>query len=578
MGAEDEAFMEAEEEDGFLGVGDAFVLQSEEEDELLGRISASGSHAGYDSEESGRTEYELWDLSSLPALKGSLEWPQLLLPNWNRRSRGHRRRRGCASSLFCLHPPKRRGSLHHHVRRFVKLFIKLFIYTIIILVIFTGVFFPSYSYPPQRYIDLRRRVAEEGGANINNEKVYITATLYDHEGELLSGDWARSVLYLIDILGPDNVFLSIYENNPDAKAQVALDAFIQKVTCAHEILAEDVDLADYPHVTTPDGQSHPKRIAFLADLRNRALRPLENETSWAYTTRFDKLLYLNDVIFDPVDAANLLFSTNVDEASGRSQYHAACAVDFINPFKFYDTFATRDLEGYDMGVPFYPWFSGAGQAASRKDVINQKEAVRVKSCWGGMVAFEAKWFQPRQWSVMANSSLRFRSETDSYWDASECCLIHADLAAISSPILPEDSGGDTGIYLNPYIRTAYSSSVLRWLSFTRRFERLYTPIQTLANWLAGRPSFNSRQFHESGHQVVDRVWMWDDDSLAKLKKAGNKSVATDLQGHFEEVQRTALPGGFCGIQKLLYINENPKPGEPKWDSFSTGPINVTASR
>ena len=56
-------------------------------------------------------------------------------------------------------------------------------------------------------------------------------------------------------------------------------------------------------------------------------------------------------------------------------------MDFINPFKFYGTFASRDLEGYSMGLPIYPWFSSAGKAQSRQDVLDQKDAVRVRSCW-----------------------------------------------------------------------------------------------------------------------------------------------------------------------------------------------------
>ena len=88
-----------------------------------------------------------------------------------------------------------------------------------------------------------------------------------------------------------------------------------------------------------------KRIAFLAEVRNRALRPLEADPP----VHFDKVLFLNDVMFNPVDAIQLLLSTNVD-ASGRAQYGAVCAVDFINPFKFYDRFTTRDFEGYAMGI------------------------------------------------------------------------------------------------------------------------------------------------------------------------------------------------------------------------------------
>ena len=141
---------------------------------------------------------------------------------------------------------------------------------------------------------------------------------------------------------------------------------------------------------------------------------------------FDKLLFINDVIFDPIEAAQLLFSTNMD-STGRTNYGAACAVDFINPFKFYDRFATRDLDGYNMGIPFFPWFTAAGTATSRSDAIAGSDAVRVRSCWGGMAAFEAKWFQELQpiRSLRRNKSkpptslnttaLSFRYEKDTFW-------------------------------------------------------------------------------------------------------------------------------------------------------------------
>lgn len=106
-----------------------------------------------------------------------------------------------------------------------------------------------------------------------------------------------------------------------------------------------------PKVTLPDGTERIKRIAYSAEVRNQALQPLE-ESDIVY----DKILFRDDVLFDPIDAAQLLFSTNVNEhGHGKASYHAACAVDFINPFMFYDTFATRDIEGYSMSVPFFPW-------------------------------------------------------------------------------------------------------------------------------------------------------------------------------------------------------------------------------
>jgi hypothetical protein len=154
---------------------------------------------------------------------------------------------------------------------------------------------------------------------------------------------------------------------------------------------EDLDLSTLPRVQLPNGDTRIKRIAFLAEVRNRALAPID-KSGIAY----DRVLYINDVNFYAVEAAQLLLSTNRDDSTGRANYGAACAVDFINPFKFYDRFAARDMDGYHPGIPFYPWFTDAGTSTSRNDVLADSDAVRVRSCWGGMVAFEAKWFQDQQ--------------------------------------------------------------------------------------------------------------------------------------------------------------------------------------
>lgn len=462
-------------------------------------------------------------------------------------------------------------------------------YFIISLVIIVGILFPSYSRPPRQYAELRRQIAQTavpGRANVHNEKIFIVASIYDKNGRLLGGEWGTRLQELVDILGPDNVFLSIYENDADAQAQSALQKFSEEVSCGKSIVNERLDLSQLPHVITPSGVSRLKRIAFLVEVRNRALRPLEDPDSPAYSTRFDKILYVNDVFFNPTDAANLLFSTNVDARSGKTNYHAACAVDFINPFKFYDTFASRDTEGYRMGVPFYPWFSSAGNGTSRRDVLEQKDTVRVKSCWGGMVAFEAKWLQPRMHdagiitsspkATNASSSpitpaLRFRAEPDTYWDSSECCLIHADLAELVQAA--GDNSGESGIYMNPYVRVAYSSATLRWLPFTRRFERLYPVVQQLINRISARPGFNPRRTQRAGEHVVDRVWVWDEESKKALQHAGGGDIIPppdglignpQLNGSWQEVARTATAGQFCGMRGLLYINEHPKEGEGKW--------------
>ena len=427
------------------------------------------------------------------------------------------------------------------------------------LVLLTAIFWPSYNNPPAHYGALRKRILasdDHGRANVNNQKIFIAASIYDKGGHLVNGVWGRNVLELLDLLGHRNVFLSIYENDSGLEAEDALKFFGRGVQCNSSLVYEEhLPTEDIPMVTLPDGSKRIKRIAYLAEVRNRALQPLDERSDVTY----DKVLFLNDVVFDPIDAVQLLFSTNANEI-GEASYNAACAVDFINPFKFYDTFATRDLEGYSMGVPFFPWYSNAGQGLSRQDVLGGKDAVRVKSCWGGMVAFDAKFFQASRTPShdgqfdsgierASNRNLglfepvRFRAVPDLDWDASECCLVHADILSASANMALED---DAGIYQNPYVRVAYGPWTLWWLPITRRFERLYTVPHTLINRLVGLPWYNPRRMESKEGDTQGIVQVSESVSIAKTVSVGGD--------------------GYCGMRTLQLQRESLRMGDKNWET------------
>ena len=413
----------------------------------------------------------------------------------------------------------------------------------LVYVLITVLFRPSYTRPPKHYGDLQRRAAEsdgDGRANPAKQKVFIAASLYDEGGHILRGQWGQAVLQLIDLLGQENVYLSIYENAGDDGSIAAQEELRGKIKCRHSILYDpDFVMEDVPHFELPDGSRRVPRMAFLAAVRNKALDPLGEE---AANIKFDKILYLNDVFFRPIDAVQLLFSTNRGE-DGKESYRAACAMDFANPFKFYDTFASRDTDGFGMGVIFYPWFSSAGNATSRHDVLQASDAVRVKSCWGGMVAFDARPFRAEQ-------PLRFRASDELYWDASECCLIHADLAAAISIY----DNGDLGIYMNPFIRVAYEQSTLDWLPFVQRFERLFAIPQWIVNHLVGLPWHNPRRTEEARSWVDREVWVQ------------NYNFAEG--GSYQTMSRKSKGDGFCGRRGLQLLKKDPQEGEKNWEEMA----------
>lgn len=127
--------------------------------------------------------------------------------------------------------PRRRG---RSAIRLVCWFLASIPIFLLLLVLTTAIFFPSYTNRPVHYNVLRRQALatrEPGRTNVYDKKVFISAALYEEKGNLVSGAWGRAVLQLIDLLGPENVHLSIYEDNPDPETEQALFTFRANVPC-----------------------------------------------------------------------------------------------------------------------------------------------------------------------------------------------------------------------------------------------------------------------------------------------------------------------------------------------------------
>lgn len=416
-------------------------------------------------------------------------------------------------------------SLRARVFKVLKYSILAFISSLVIVISITGLFFPSYATPPPL-------------TTLHNEKTFIAANIVDKE--LIDGAWGDAILNLVDLLGANNTFLSIYGGPSDA-----LSHFQKRVPCNNSIISEDelpVDLTKLMSVNTTGGPRVP-RISFLADVRNHALAPLD-----VVETRFDRLLFLNDIVFHPEDAVRLLYSTNL--VDGKAQYTSACSMDFINPFKFYDTFATRDQEGHRMGLPFYPWFTNEGKGLSRKDVLSGTDAVRVKSCWGGMVAFDAQYFQKQESDK--TPPVRFRSDPNASHYSSECCLVNADLDLVAGD-------ENKGIFVNPFIRVAYDFRTLRWIGFSKRFEKLYAIPHRILNYLIHLPRPNMRILDTQPQEVEQYVW-----GLTTLNNDSSGTIA----GQYTSRKQTVSAGGFCGEERTVVMKQKRIKGEKPYEALA----------
>ena len=137
------------------------------------------------------------------------------------------------------------------------------------------------------------------------QRIYITAIHWNNE-VVLKSNWNKAVLELAKHLGPENIYISIYESGSwdDSKGALrSLDAELGQLGVPRTVILDETthadELATPPGssgwIDTPRGKNELRRIPYLSKLRNTALKPLLALA--ANGTTFDKLLFLNDVVF-----------------------------------------------------------------------------------------------------------------------------------------------------------------------------------------------------------------------------------------------------------------------------------------
>ncbi len=137
------------------------------------------------------------------------------------------------------------------------------------------------------------------------ERVFVASTHWNNEW-ILRTRWNAALLELVQHVGISNIYVSIYESGSydDSKGALTdLDAELDQLGVARMIVLDETTHAD--EIAKPPGQTgwietprHRKelrRIPYLAGLRNLSLKPLEELASRGII--FDKILYLNDVVY-----------------------------------------------------------------------------------------------------------------------------------------------------------------------------------------------------------------------------------------------------------------------------------------
>lgn len=337
---------------------------------------------------------------------------------------------------------------------------------------------------------------------------------WNNEG-ILRSHWNNAVIELVKHFGPSNVFVAVLESGSWDNSKGALrdlDSRLDSLEVTRSIILEDTthaeEISRTPSVnetgwvSTSHGRKELRRIPYLANIRNRVMAEMHTHSK-ATGTRFDKVLWLNDVVFNTEDILTLL-STN------DGHYAAACSLDFSKPPAYYDTFALRDVLGSKTVSSQWPYFfSGASRSA-----LISGDAVPVRSCWNGMVAMDPEPFY-------AKPPLSFRGVPDSLADyhleGSECCLIHAD-----NPLSQKK-----GVYVNPNVRVGYNGAayeaVNAFLTWPSPFNRV------VGVWKTRLATFPAMMRYASERMTVHkRVSQWGVDE----------------------------PGAYCLVNEMQILVEN----------------------
>lgn len=155
-----------------------------------------------------------------------------------------------------------------------------------------------------------------------SERIYIAGLHWNNE-HILRSHWNDAVAALAVVLGSHNIFVTVYESGSWDNSKAALgdlDRTLEQLGVGRNITLSDVTHFDEISaskkgsgwVDTPRGKRALRRIPYLSRLRNIALAPLQE--LYLRGERFDKVLFLNDVIFTVVNHCPILHTqeTNVE--------------------------------------------------------------------------------------------------------------------------------------------------------------------------------------------------------------------------------------------------------------------------
>lgn len=312
------------------------------------------------------------------------------------------------------------------------------------------------KYPPRALDELLGALRGVGG---EPPRVFFAALL--HNSATLLPGWTAALDRAIGLLGPARTHVSVLESGSSDGTDARLREWASRLS-ARGVANTILTGAEPPTVFRPfrRGDRRLLRIEFLATLRNEVLAPMLAHNT---TAAFDRLVFINDVVFCAGDVLRLLAHGAVSGAT------LACGLDFhrtdaVGESDFYDKWVQTDLDGRHALPPTIgsgaherelhkrpgAWLTKAAESAkcgapAPAPCGGAREAPsQVYCCWNGVAAFDAAPFYAGarfRWAAGLDPAAGGSAECG----ASECGLICKDLWRL----------GQGRVVLDPTVQVAY---------------------------------------------------------------------------------------------------------------------------
>lgn len=187
-------------------------------------------------------------------------------------------------------------------RRFLRP--RTILLTLTLILIFDAFFITSSRPTPLRISTLP--------SHLKDEKIFI-ASIFRNSEYMLRLYWSSALLRLVEHLGPQNVYVSILESGSQEDTKGALRDLERSLTemgVENQVSLGMGVMEQYEETLNVPGPDEDRtgwiftgrgekgweirRIPYLAKLRNEALEPMLN---MEHRRKFDKVLWINDVVF-----------------------------------------------------------------------------------------------------------------------------------------------------------------------------------------------------------------------------------------------------------------------------------------